>query len=352
MMKKLLVLLGIFLFFPILLVLFFFVGITETVGGGNEFQPATEQERVALEIYQLVMEVEGTEEFAFALIANAEAESGLNPKAIQGGLGFNEFWAYNDTLIGYAFGTWQMDGSRRVNMLNLAKEQGVDWQTVAHQFNYIWSHDGGNSEILKNYSDRTDLEETTLDILKYWERAGTKDDPVEQNKRITSAKNWQLRFQSGFGNGAVGGGVIASLEEKLGKPVYNGQCYGLISYYVDGFDTGIHLGAGSPYGLSGNTSFDTVNAWNIGSAYAWEDNGFLVVFNPKFSDIRAGDILNLGQGGVATSSFGHSLIVASVEADEKFFAYEQNAERGQIVSKYQRTWGKDYPRVVSLVRKM
>ncbi len=44
-------------------------------------------------------------------------------------------------------------------------------------------------------------------------------------------------------------------------------------------------------------------------------------------------------------------VVASVEGKNKFTTYEQNAEQGQIVAKYSRTWGLDFPHVTSIVRK-
>ncbi|HHD7903815.1 TPA: CHAP domain-containing protein, partial [Enterococcus faecalis] len=44
-------------------------------------------------------------------------------------------------------------------------------------------------------------------------------------------------------------------------------------------------------------------------------------------------------------------VVAGVEGKGKFTTYEQNAEQGQIVAKYSRTWGLDFPHVTSIVRK-
>ncbi|MDR2833783.1 MAG: CHAP domain-containing protein [Streptococcaceae bacterium] len=112
------------------------------------------------------------------------------------------------------------------------------------------------------------------------------------------------------------------LDRNLGQTIYNGECYGLVSYYVDGFSTNLHIGAGSPFGITQTTGGNTVNAWNIGRAYHWELNGFRVMFSPKYSDIRAGDIINFGQGGLATSTYGHTAIIASVDGNNRFTTYE------------------------------
>ena len=55
-------------------------------------------------------------------------------------------------------------------------------------------------------------------------------------------------------------------------------------------------------------------------------------------------------GGYATSVYGHTGIVASVEGNGKLVLYEQNAEK-QIIAKYFRQWGAEYPNVTSIVRK-
>lgn len=46
-------------------------------------------------------------------------------------------------------------------------------------------------------SQGTDINSLAVDILKYWERAGTKDDPLEQLKRKTSVNNWYKRLTTG-----------------------------------------------------------------------------------------------------------------------------------------------------------
>ncbi|MFD2307553.1 phage tail tip lysozyme [Enterococcus termitis] len=350
-MKKIGFIIGLF-FLPIIIIMFSISASTES-DTTTDFTPRTEQEKVAYQVLQYVEKNGGTKEFACAWIGNMEHESGLIPSRIQSDLPYMEATAMNPSLGGYAMGLAQWDSGRRVNLLNYAKEKKKEWKDIDLQLDYAWNHDGSDSNLLKKYSKGTDINQITVDILKYWERAGTKDDPMQQAQRKTSANNWYKRLSTGSqgaGSANVGGGKIDVLETQMGKKVYNGQCYGLTSFYVDNFNTGIHLGAGSPVGISGNVG-NTVNAWEIGSAYSWESNGWQVINNPSYSDVKAGDIINWGQGGGATTSYGHTGIVASVSGNNKYTTYEQNAGQGEICAKYERTWGVEFPNTTSIVRK-
>ncbi|MHC5216825.1 phage tail tip lysozyme [Enterococcus sp. LJL128] len=327
----------------------------EASGDSINFSPKNEVEEIALMVYEFVLKNGGTKEFACAWIGNIEHESGLIPSRIQSDLSFNELWAYNPLIGGYAFGLPQWDSERRVNMLNKAREMKKDWKSPEFQLDFAWNHDGSDSSLLKSLSVQQDLNQTAVDILVKWERAGTKNNPVEQNRRKTSANNWYNRLAKGSmggGSANIGGGKIDILEKQMGNRVYNGQCYGLTSYYVDSFNTNIHLSAGSEIDLSGVLSgADTVSAWAIGKSFAWESNGFMVIHDPDYSDVKAGDIINFYQGNYATSVYGHTGIIASVDGKNRLTLYEQNAEQGQICAKYVRTWGKEYPNVSSVIRK-
>ncbi|MBD9774484.1 CHAP domain-containing protein [Enterococcus faecalis] len=320
-----------------------FLGVFSTQGGDStEFQPATPQEKVALDVSNFITGKGGTLEFASALIGNMEHESGLNPARIQSDLVFNPVLAYNPSIDGYALGLPQMDGARRVNMLNLAKKQKKEWQAVSLQLEYIWNHDGSDSELLKRMSKSKDVNTLAVDILKYWERAGTKDDPVEQIGRKTSANNWYKRLSTGSlgtGSANIGGGKIDVLEKVIGQTINGGQCYGGTAYYVEKLGGPALMGSGHMF------------ASQIGEDYEWSKFGWTVIKNPKYSDVKAGDVINFGQGGVATSIYGHTGIVASVEGNGKYTNYEQNSEQGQIVAKYMRQWEKDFPITTSIVRK-
>ncbi|MTD40078.1 CHAP domain-containing protein [Erwinia sp. CPCC 100877] len=335
---------------PFLILLFSIAG--STGGDTTTFTPENDQEKVAYEIYQFVLKNGGTREFAAAWLGNMEHESGLIPSRIQSDLPFMDSTAYNPTVGGYAMGLAQWDSGRRVNLLNFAKEQKKDWKDIDVQLNFAWNHDAADSALLKKYSKGIDVNQITIDILVYWERAGTKFDPIQQAQRKASANNWYKRMSFGStGAGSAGvDGELDVLESQMGKQVYNGECYGLTSYYVDSFNTGIHLGAGSPNAISGNIG-DTVSAALIGTSYAWESNGWMVIHNPSYSDIKAGDIINWGQGGGAPSIYGHTGIIASVQGNNKYTTYEQNAGQGRICAKYERTWGVEFPNTTSIVRK-
>ncbi|OEH82498.1 hypothetical protein BCR26_13380 [Enterococcus rivorum] len=341
---------------PFVLLLFLIVMIASVFSNmdeGGDFTPQNPQEKIALGVYKFVLENGGTKEFACAWLGNMEHESGLRPDAIQGGALYNEAIAMNPVTGGYAFGLAQWDSDRRVKLLETAKKENKDWKDSAFQLSFAWEKDGSDSNLIKKLSKQTDLNTTTVDILVQWERAGTSQNPEEQARRKVSANNWYNRIvKQGLGNNVgVGNGEVGSLEAVLGKTVYNGQCYGLTSYYVDGFQTAIHLGAGSPHGIANFiVGVNTVNAWEIGRAYLWDINGWQVIHNPKFSDIRAGDIINRLPGSpISPGVYGHTGIIASVDANEQITTYEQNAEQGAIVGKYRRPWG--IASVASIVRK-
>ncbi|MBM7688445.1 phage tail tip lysozyme [Enterococcus ureilyticus] len=342
------------IFLPIITVFAIIFGASNTGSSDTkDFTPKTDQEKVAFEVYQFVLKNGGTKEFASAWLGNMEHESGLIPSRIQSDLPFQDAIAFNPTLGGYAMGLAQWDSGRRVNLLNFAKTQKKDWKDISVQMDFAWNHDSSDSALLKKFSKGTNINQITIDILVHWERAGTKFDPMQQAQRKTSANNWYNRLSKGSqggGSANVGGGKIDVLETKMGQQVYNGECYGLTSFYVDSFNTGIHLGAGSPNGISGNIG-ETISASLIGSSYAWESNGWTVIHNPSYSDIKAGDIINWAQGGGAPSIYGHTGIITSVQGNNKYTTYEQNASQGRICAKYDRTWGMEFPNTTSIIRK-
>lgn len=86
-------------------------------GDASDFEPATPQEQVALEVFDFVLEKGGTREFAAAWIGNMKHESGLIPSRIQSDLAFNAVWVFNPSVDGYAMGLSQLDYGRRVNLL-------------------------------------------------------------------------------------------------------------------------------------------------------------------------------------------------------------------------------------------
>lgn len=134
-------------------------------------------------------------------------------------------------------------------------------------------------------------------------------------------------------------GSINTLDGVLGQTLNNGECYGLTAYYVTQL--------GGPQLMGSNKWY----ASQIGTDYDWAAYGWKVILNPSYNDVRAGDVINFGQGGYASQVYGHTGVVASVDGNGQFTTYEQNAEQGRVAAKYTRHWGKEYPIVTSLVRK-
>ncbi|WP_240068435.1 phage tail tip lysozyme, partial [Enterococcus faecalis] len=179
-MKKIFLgILGLFSFLFLLPFLLFLGTMSTEIGNNTQFQATTPQEKVALEVSNFVTKNGGSLQFASAWLGNMEHESGLNPARIQSDLTFNSAWAFNPSTNGYALGLAMMDGGRRVNLLNFAKEQKKDWQAVPVQLEYMWNHDGSDSALLKRMSKSSDVNQLAVDILVHWERAGTKNDPNE-----------------------------------------------------------------------------------------------------------------------------------------------------------------------------
>ncbi|MGL9970960.1 lysozyme family protein [Enterococcus sp. DIV1420a] len=141
---------------------------------------------------------------------------------------------------------------------------------------------------------------------------------------------------SGSGSSAT---TIAILNSVLGQSVYNGECYGLIAYYVDKLGGPQMMGSGFLY------------AESIGSDYDWASYGWEVIFNPAPADIKAGDIINWKAGGaLAPGIYGHTGIVAKVyDGGKRFDSYEQNSEKGRICATYTRTY--EINPITSIVRK-
>lgn len=132
--------------------------------------------------------------------------------------------------------------------------------------------------------------------------------------------------------------AIDLLERVLGQSIFNGECYGLSAYYVQSLGGPQMMGSGFLY------------AERIGHDYDWARYGWSVIFDPKLSDLRPGDVIQWRAGSpLAPGIYGHTGVIASVQANGQLMTYEQNSEKGRIVAKYTRTFiEKD---VVSIVRK-
>lgn len=119
-----------------------------------------------------------------------------------------------------------------------------------------------------------------------------------------------------------GGGGLAALDKKIGQVITGefggetGQCYAVSAYYAHGINSKIILRGGTA-------------ASDIGSDYDWKGWGWTVVNNPKYSDIKVGDIINFKRGANmgtwnTDSVNGHTAVVGKILGGNKLLIYDQN----------------------------
>lgn len=122
-------------------------------------------------------------------------------------------------------------------------------------------------------------------------------------------------------NGSTAGGTIRVLDPYLGTVVPNDfgggehQCYAVSSYYAHSINASIILKGG-------------VNASDIGSDYDWKKWNWTVENEPKYNQIKPGDIINFKKGASmgtwnTSSENGHTAVVSQVLGNNQFSVYEQ-----------------------------
>lgn len=112
---------------------------------------------------------------------------------------------------------------------------------------------------------------------------------------------------------------MSVMNSDLGQVIGSGQCYAFTSQYAKQVDP-VHI----PNGLVGFMA-----AADIGTDYPWDKWGWTVVKDPKYSDLRPGDIINYKRGGMvnnwtADGTYGHTGVVGKVTGGNKFELYDQN----------------------------
>lgn len=137
---------------------------------------------------------------------------------------------------------------------------------------------------------------------------------------------------SSSGNLGTGKGDLSILKSQMGRALYNGECYGLTAYYVDKLGGPKLMGSGFQ------------NASDIGTDYDWKKYGWEVKVNPKYSDIKPGDIVNFAAGNGFAIPYGHTGIAKSATKDNVTI-YDQWQGHGTTLSTYDRP-------LTSIVRKV
>lgn len=303
-----LILLGIVIVMMILVLLF--------GGGANAQDSSNGLTGNAERIYQWFKQKDSkaTNAGIAGVLGSWEIESHFNPAAIQSGLAYNDSWAKNGTIKGYAFGVAQWDATRRVDLLNYAASQNKPWDDLETQLEFAWSHDGTNSDLLKQIVEETGTpEQAATDFLNLWERGA----PGSLGERVANAQSLYQEMTS------VGGSVSA-LKSMVGQSVGNGQCYGLASYYVNKMTGGKYsLGAGIGGTILSNNG-DMGPAKDIGSAYDWSSIGWSVTPHPSYDDIKPGDIITELPPLAADAELGHVEIVDQLLGHNQIRVYSQN----------------------------
>ena len=148
----------------------------------------------------------GTDEGVAALMGNLQHESTLKADIIQSNQSYDETKAMNASLGGYAIGLAQWDSGRRVNLLNFAKSENADWKDTGVQLNFLFNHDGTDSDLIKELIKGTDVNETTEKIMRQWERAGATDSLAQ---RQADAQYW-LNAMKNESTSSTSGGEATS----------------------------------------------------------------------------------------------------------------------------------------------
>lgn len=136
-------------------------------------------------IYKTIMEgvPKATPAGVAGLIGNGMVESSLNPGAIQSGQSYNDATAKNSSVDAYAFGIWQMDGGRRVKLIDYATKGGKQWNDLGAQIAYIFdpAGDGGDAATLyKLITTGSDPASSAEALRSQWERGGGGTTSVRQ----------------------------------------------------------------------------------------------------------------------------------------------------------------------------
>ncbi len=168
-----------------------------------------------------------------------------------------------------------------------------------------------------------------MDLLQKWKGSSSSSNSSSSNaspsnssnSSNSSSSNASPSNSSDSSTGSSGSGkgkdYIATLA---GRVIGSGQCYALTSQYAAYIDPQ-HISGGLVGGMA---------AADIGKDYPWSQWGWEVVNNPKYSDLRPGDILNFKRGGKigsfgpADATWGHTGVIGNVMGNNKFEFYGQN----------------------------
>ena len=141
------------------------------------------------------------------------------------------------------------------------------------------------------------------------------------------------------------------IKSKVGTTIGSGECYGLVALYSEMLG-GCNLGGGintpNPNGngrqADGSDTQRGMSAANIGGDYGWASVGWRVLYDPSFSDLRGGVIVNFKP--TSRNIYGHTAVISRV-GDGSFDVIEQNYDWGHYTT--ERTGITDTSNIESII---
>lgn len=122
--------------------------------------------------------------------------------------------------------------------------------------------------------------------------------------------------------------ALNEIKSRVGTSIGSGQCYGLVALYsqlLGGCNIGGGINTPNPDGngrqASGSDTQRGMSASNIGGDYNWDTVGWKVRFDPSFSDLRVGCIVNYKP--TSSNIWGHTAVISAVNGSS-YDVIEQN----------------------------
>lgn len=145
--------------------------------------------------------------------------------------------------------------------------------------------------------------------------------------------------------------ALNAIKARVGTTIGSGECYGLVALYSEmlgGCNIGGGINTPNPNGngrqASGSDTQRGMSASNIGGDYDWESVGWQVRYDPSFSDLRGGVIVNFKP--TSRNIYGHTAVISRV-GDGSFDVIEQNYDWGHYTS--ERTGITDTDNIESII---
>ncbi|MDR0200262.1 MAG: phage tail-type lysozyme domain-containing protein [Streptococcaceae bacterium] len=164
----------------------------------------------AMQMYNYLKAKGGTINGISALLGNSQVETGstFDPSIIQGGAAYNQSEAMNPSAGGYAFGLFQWDSGRRVNLINYATSTNNGWDDMDTQLDFAMNQEGSDSSIFQSVmKTNSDAESAARTFNSDWERSADTSD-----MRANYAEAWYL-YLSGQGGSSDD---VATAKQLLG----------------------------------------------------------------------------------------------------------------------------------------